>query len=85
MFGAPEYDRVNLTIYHVEVSIMKVHLNFSVVIVSEATEKYSVQFVDTYLLLESELIVTVIPFEPQSVDDFAIQPSHQYHGRKQNG
>ena len=84
MFGAPEYDRVNLTIYHVEVSIMKVHLNFSVVIVSEATEKYSLQFVNTYPLLESELILR-ITFEPQSVDDSAIQPSHQYHGCNYNG
>ena len=39
MFGAPEYDGVNLAIR--EVSIMNVHLNTSVLIVNEAKEKCS--------------------------------------------
>ena len=41
-------------------------------------------FANTYPLLEGELILR-ITFEPQGVDDSAIQPSHQYHGRNYNG
>ena len=40
--------------------------------------------VNIYPLLESELILR-ITFEPQDIDDSAIQPSHQYHGRNYNG
>ena len=40
--------------------------------------------VNTYPLLEGELIPR-ITFEPQGVDDPAIQPSQQYHGRSYNG
>ena len=70
---------INLAIYILEFSTMNVHLNSSVAIVREAMEKCSLQFVNTYPLLKSELILR-ITFEPQSVDDSAIQPSHQYHG-----
>ena len=41
-------------------------------------------FVNTYPLLEGELILR-ITFEPQGVDDSAIQPSHHYHGCNFNG
>ena len=41
-------------------------------------------FANTYPLLDGELILR-ITFEPQGVDDSAIQPSHQYHGRNYNG
>ena len=71
---------------YMDVSIMNVHLNTSLVIVSEANEKCSILnlFVYTYSLSEGELIVA-ITFEPQSVHDSGIQPNHQYHGRHYNG
>ena len=40
-------------------------------------------FVNTYPLLEGELILR-IAFKPQGVDDPAIQPSHQYYNRNYN-
>ena len=63
---------------------MNVHLNSSVVIVGKAKEK-SVHvlnlFVNTYPLLERELILRIM-FEPQGVHDSGIQPSHYYYGSK---
>ena len=65
---------------------MNVHLNTSVFIFNEAKEKYLVMnlFANTYPLLEGKLIFR-ITFKPQGVDDSAIQPSHQYHGRNYSG
>ena len=81
-----EHQNISNKLSYIEVSIMNVRLNTSLVIVSEANEKCSTLnlFDNTYSLSEGELIVG-ITFEPQSVQDSGIQPNHQYHGRNYNG